>query len=148
MQRLRAPALVAAAVVALVALFLILRPESDGGTAATTTTTSAPAAPVATTRTTTTQRRAAPRIPTLRITVRGGKVVGGIRHGKVKQGVQTAIAVAADVSDEVHLHGYDLSREVSPGKPVRIVFTADIPGRFEIELEERGLAIGELEVQP
>ena len=30
----------------------------------------------------------------------------------------------------------------------RIEFTADVPGRFEIELEERGVQIAELTVEP
>ena len=50
------------------------------------------------------------------------------------------------VGDEVHVHGYDLSRDVAPGAPARIAFPATIPGRFEIELEDRGVQIAELTV--
>ena len=48
----------------------------------------------------------------------------------------------------MHLHGYDLMADVGPGKPATIRFTATAPGRFEIELEDRGLQIAELEVRP
>ena len=46
------------------------------------------------------------------------------------------------------MHGYDLMADVAPGQPVTIRFTADTPGSFEIELEELGAQIAELEVRP
>ena len=46
------------------------------------------------------------------------------------------ITVTSDVADEVHVHGYDLMADVAPGAPATIRFTADAPGRFEIELED------------
>jgi hypothetical protein len=56
--------------------------------------------------------------------------------------------VRADVSDHVHLHGYDVFRDVSPGGPARLRFRATIPGRFEVELEDRKLQIAQIEVRP
>jgi uncharacterized cupredoxin-like copper-binding protein len=84
----------------------------------------------------------------VRIVVRGGKVVGGLQRATVKQGEKVAIVVGSDVADEVHLHGYDQSTDVAPGKQARLVFVASIPGRFEVELEDRGLQIADLEVRP
>ncbi len=46
----------------------------------------------------------------------------------------------------MHVHGYDLMKDVAPGKPAKITFVANIPGRFEIELESRGLQISDFEV--
>jgi hypothetical protein len=84
----------------------------------------------------------------VRIVVRGGEVVGGLKRATVDQGEKVAIVVSADVAEEVHLHGYDKSADVAPGKPARLVFVASIPGRFEVELEDRGLQIADLEVRP
>ncbi len=70
---------------------------------------------------------------TIRIQVKNGKVVGGLAHPKVKQGDRVRLIVRADVSDEVHLHGYDIEKGVAPGKPARFAFTADKEGAFEIE---------------
>jgi hypothetical protein len=84
----------------------------------------------------------------LRITVRGGAPVGGIRRLTVAKGDQVRVVVVSDVADEIHLHGYDESADAAPGTTARIALVADIPGRFEIELEERGRQIGELEVRP
>ena len=66
----------------------------------------------------------------------------------VKQGRKVVIVVRSELSDHVHLHGYDLIADVGPGQPATIRFTANSPGRFEIELEDRGLEIAELEVRP
>jgi hypothetical protein len=133
----------------LVGLFVVLRPGDDEDDqaapppppAATTTT------GTTTTRTTTTRPR--PPGPTrIRIVVRGGRVVGGLRRPRLEQGERAVLIVRADVSDHVHLHGYDIMRDVSPGNPARLRFRATIPGRFEVELEDRKLQIAQLEVRP
>jgi hypothetical protein len=137
----------------LVALFVVLRPSDDDDeeaspppppTAATTTRTRAT---TTTTRATTTKPR--PPGPTaIRIVVRGGRVVGGLRRARLERGERAVLVVRADVSDHVHLHGYDIMRDVSPGRPARLPFRATIPGRFEVELEDRKLQIAQLEVRP
>jgi hypothetical protein len=66
----------------------------------------------------------------------------------VDKGDRVVLVVRSDVADEVHLHGYDLSRDVEAGGQARIPFRATIAGRFEVELEERGVPIAELTVEP
>jgi hypothetical protein len=85
---------------------------------------------------------------TVRIVVRGGKPVGGLKRVTLKKGQRVTLVVRSDVADEVHLHGYDRSVDVDSGQTARLVFTASIPGRFEVELEDRGLQIADLEVRP
>jgi hypothetical protein len=46
--------------------------------------------------------------------------------------------VTTDSVDEVHVHGYDFVGIVIPTAPAVLTFTADIPGVFEVELEEAG----------
>jgi hypothetical protein len=89
-----------------------------------------------------------PEVTTVRIVVRNGKVAGGLARAEVDQGKTVAIVVRSDIADEVHLHGYDKSVDVTPGKAARLVFVASIPGRFEVELEDRGLQIADIEVRP
>jgi hypothetical protein len=85
---------------------------------------------------------------TLNVSVVDGKPDGGVQHLTVDQGGQVTVRVTSDgLEDEVHVHGYDLSQDVSPSEPAEITFTADIAGRFEIELEDAGTPIGELEVR-
>jgi len=57
------------------------------------------------------------------------------------------LVVRSDVADEVHLHGYNVMRDVEPGTPARLRFRATIPGQFEAELEERGLQIANITVR-
>jgi hypothetical protein len=89
-----------------------------------------------------------PAVQNIRIAVVGGRPQGGIHRPSVKQGRKVLLVVTSDVADEIHLHGYDFSADAGPGKTARIPFNATIPGRFEIELEQRGIQIAELEVRP
>ena len=73
---------------------------------------------------------------------------GGIVRQTVTKGDKVVISVTSDTADEIHLHGYDISRDVAAGGTVRIAFTANVPGRFEVELEQRGVQIADLTVQP
>jgi hypothetical protein len=111
------------------------------GTATTTTTTAT------TTTTTTTPPR--PRGPTqIRIVVENGVPRGGIVRETVARSDRAVLIVRADVSDHIHLHGYDVVRDVAPGMPARLPFRATIPGRFEVELEDRGVQIADITVRP
>jgi hypothetical protein len=84
---------------------------------------------------------------TINVLVKGGKPVGGIQRATVKKGQTVAIVVHSDVADEVHVHGYDLHKDVKAGGTVRIVFPATIQGEFEAELESRKLQIVEFTVE-
>ena len=112
---------------------------NEATTSATTTTTAA------TTTTATTTEAAGP--VTITVVVKGGKPVGGIQRATAKKGQKVAIVVHSDVADEVHVHGYDLHKDVTAGGTVRIVFPATITGVFEAELESRKLQIVEFTVK-
>lgn len=88
-----------------------------------------------------------PKRQTITIRVVGGKPQGGIARPKVKKGENVLLVVRSDTADKVHLHGYDISREVAVGGTARIAFVARIPGRFEVELEQSGVMLAELTVQ-
>jgi hypothetical protein len=88
-----------------------------------------------------------PATPAIEVRVVGGKPQGGARRERVQLGETVTLRVVADVADEVHLHGYDRSADVAPGRPAQLRFTADIPGVFEVELEQRKQRLLELEVR-
>ena len=46
------------------------------------------------------------------------------------------------------MHGYDLKKDVATGGSVQFDFPATIEGRFEVELENAGTQIANLEVDP
>lgn len=106
---------------------------------------SAPEPTVTDTGTTTSSR--GPTTTVIPIVIKDGKPVGGITRTSVPKGRTVDLVVQSDVADEVHLHGYDLHKDVKAGGDVQIIFKADITGVFEAELESRGLQILELTVK-
>lgn len=80
------------------------------------------------------------------VAVANGAVVDGVERISIEVGETVALRVTSDVADTVHVHGYDLHASVAPDEPAVVRFTADIPGVFEVELEQRSLLIVELEV--
>ncbi len=82
------------------------------------------------------------------IVIKNGKPVGGIAKLTYDEGEQVRFKVDSDVSDEVHMHGYDIMKDVEAGGSVTFDFPATIEGIFEAELEGRGEQILELTVNP
>jgi hypothetical protein len=86
------------------------------------------------------------KVPT--IVVKNGKPVGGIRELTYNEGERVRFKVDSDVSDEVHVHGYDIMKDVKAGGSVGFDFPATIEGVFEAELEGRKEQIIQLTVNP
>jgi len=104
-----------------------------------------------TTPSTTTETETTPPVDVstiVRVVVVNGAPEGGIVRETATKGDRVVLVVESDVADEVHLHGYDITRDVAADGTVRVRFVADVPGRFEVELEQRGVQIAELTVEP
>jgi hypothetical protein len=82
------------------------------------------------------------------IVVKHGKPVGGVAHLTYNKGEEVRFKVDSDVSDEIHMHGYDIMKDVEAGGSVSFGFPATIEGVFEAELEGRKEQILELTVNP
>ncbi len=138
-----------ASVVVLVVLFVFLRPDDGSGGATptpsrpTTSETSYPSDGASPTP----SESPAPERTIIEVTYRDGAVRGPTSF-TVTQGERVRLLVHADVSDEVHLHGYDLTADVTPQAAARIDFVANAAGRFEVELEGAGDPLLELEIVP
>jgi ABC-type Fe3+-hydroxamate transport system substrate-binding protein len=100
----------------------------------------------ATAETETTTEAAKPTV--VSIVVVDGVPKDGIVRQSVNKGDRVVLVVKSDVADEIHVHGYDKSAEVAAGATARVPFTATIPGQFEVELENRGVQIADLTVNP
>ena len=83
---------------------------------------------------------------TVSLTVSGGKVTGDTGRVKVSLGTRVRITVTSDVADEIHVHLYDLTQEISANQPGSIEFVADKPGVVEVELEHAKLPLTHLEI--
>ena len=90
---------------------------------------------------------AAAAVPTIVID-KSGKPVGGIAEISVEEGEEVRFKVMSAVADEVHMHGYDVIKDVEAGGSVTFDFPATIEGIFEAELEGRREQILELRVNP
>jgi outer membrane lipoprotein SlyB len=122
--------------------------DEDASDTTETTATTETTQTTTTTTTTTTQPPPPPGPTEIRVRVVNGVAQGGIVRETVDQGDRVALIVTSDVADHVHVHGYDLFRDLVPGKRVRIAFRARLPGRFVVELEDRHAQIAELTVNP
>ena len=138
-----------AAIVVAAGLYFVLRPdETDEPT------TTVPITATTNTTTDTVTRTVVPQPPQppppaqVRITVREGLPVGGVRRVTVSRGRRVILNVTSDVADHVHLHGYDVMRDVGPGRPARLAFRATILGTVEAELEDRRVQIARITTQP
>jgi plastocyanin len=131
-------ALLAAVVAIAVVAFIVLKPgdskKTTSGSASTSSTQSGGT------------KSSKPVVP--QVVVKGGKPVGGVKTITVNKGDQVRFVVNSDVSDEIHVHGYDFHKNVKVGGKVSFSFPAKIDGEFVIELESRGEQIISLVVNP
>ncbi len=82
----------------------------------------------------------------IEVQVTGGQASGDTGRVPVAAGEHVTLVITSDVADEVHVHGYDLEAELSPGQPAELTFDATIPGVFEVELHEAGTLLLSLQV--
>jgi cupredoxin-like protein len=90
-----------------------------------------------------------------KITFKDGAPAGGVRDIEVAQGDQVRFDVTPDVPAEVHVHGYELEKDVKPGQTAKFDFPATAEGEFEVEVhhlvngeEQTGVQVAELKVTP
>jgi hypothetical protein len=144
--------LLVVAVAILVVAFIALRPsaEDEGSTAETPTETPSIAAPADTSTPEAGETPTPSPSPTPRPTVDPGPVLTGqeVEELRVDKGETVRFRVRPPADDHVHIHGYDIMKDVKAGETTRIFFKADIDGIFEIELEDAGTPIAELRVDP
>jgi hypothetical protein len=65
-----------------------------------------------------------------------------------KQGETVRFRVRSDTAEEVHIHGYDIKKELAPNNTITVAFKATITGIFEIELEHSATQLASLKVLP
>jgi FtsP/CotA-like multicopper oxidase with cupredoxin domain len=107
---------------------------------------SAETGPTGSTPTRSKPKKIKPKITQIRVV--NGEPAGGVEKIEVEEGERVRFKVSSDVSDEVHVHGYDHIKNVAAGGSVKFNFKATISGSFEIELEHRETQIASLTVEP
>jgi len=138
-------ALGAALLVAAIALFVILQPddsgEADGPIVTNSATGESEAKPA--------KKKSKPKSPAVpTVIVRNGAPVDGVLGIEADQGDEITFRVESDIEEEIHVHGFDISEDVSAGGAATLSFPATITGIFEVELEYSGVPVAELQVSP
>jgi hypothetical protein len=132
-------AVLIAAVAAAIVLFIVLQGNDD----------SSDSSDSATVSETTTGGKAGQVAAPLVIKVdKDGSPVGGVQKLTVNKGEDIRFTVESAIADEVHLHGYDVGKDVEAGGSVTFDVPATIEGVFEAEMEGRGDQILDLTVNP
>jgi hypothetical protein len=65
--------------------------------------------------------------------IENGHVPENMRLIRVKRNDQVKLQWTSDRPMTIHLHGYDIEKEVSPGAVTDMVFSARATGRFTVE---------------
>lgn len=140
------------AVLAVVALIVLSSGEDDGGEAGGTgnapSTNATGAAGDSRQRTDGGKQPQAEAGPPTIVIGADGKPVGGVAELTFTRDEQVRFKVESAVADHVHVHGYNLFKDLEPGGTVSFDFEASIEGIFEAELEDRGEQILELRIEP
>ena len=73
---------------------------------------------------------------------------GSVKKLEYKEGDTVTFRVRNDAPEEVHVHGYNIKKELEANKTETVSFKATITGIFEIELEGSATQLAELRVDP
>jgi hypothetical protein len=73
---------------------------------------------------------------------------GKVTKLRFAEGETVRFRVRHDEPEHIHVHGYDIMKDIEPGKTANVAFKATITGIFEIEFEDSAEEIGELRVDP
>jgi hypothetical protein len=71
---------------------------------------------------------------TFALRIENGHVPANMRLIRVQQGDVVKLQCSADRRAIVHLHGYDIEKDVAPGTVTELMFTANLTGRFQVHL--------------
>lgn len=88
------------------------------------------------------------KVPTI-VVDKEGHPVGGVQELVYNKGDRIHFKVKVPFEEEIHLHGYDVAKEVPKGGgTVTYDLPAELEGEFEAELEGRAEQIVALKVEP
>lgn len=129
-----------AAIIAVVAVIVLSGGGDETDKAAETTATPTPSATTEEMATPTPTPKPKPKPPLLQ--------AGSERTLNFDQGDTVRFRVRHGEAEEVHIHGYDVKKDLTANQTADVSFEASIPGIFEIELEHSGTPLGRLKVEP
>jgi plastocyanin len=82
------------------------------------------------------------------IVVRNEEAVNGVETLEFSAGEQVEFKVKSNTATEVHVHGYEIEKEVPAGGTVTVSFPAELEGIYDVEVHPAEEQIAELRVNP
>jgi heme/copper-type cytochrome/quinol oxidase subunit 2 len=62
-------------------------------------------------------------------------------------GEKLTLTVTSDHDDVLHIHGFDIEKNLKAGQPTSVQLTGDAPGVYEVETHEPELRLLKIAVQ-
>jgi ABC-type glycerol-3-phosphate transport system substrate-binding protein len=82
------------------------------------------------------------------IVVRNEEPVNGVETLEYSAGEQVEFKVKSNTATEVHIHGYEIEKNVAAGGTVTLSFPAELEGIYDVEVHPAEEQIAELRVNP
>ena len=82
------------------------------------------------------------------IVVHNEEAVNGVETLEYSAGEQVGFKVKSNTATEVHVHGYEIEKEVPAGGTVTVSFPAELEGIYDVEVHPAEEQIAELRVNP
>nr|WP_310153097.1 cupredoxin domain-containing protein [Phycicoccus sp. 3266] len=84
---------------------------------------------------------------TVTVTVRGSRVTPAPRTVELGVGETMTLTVTSDHADQLHVHGFDIEKELPAGTPVSVELTGESPGVYEVETHHPELRLLKIAVR-
>ena len=84
---------------------------------------------------------------TIDLSIANGKITPPATTYNVSLGATVTITITSDAADTVHVHGYEIEKEIVAGAKTVITFVADKNGRYEVETHTIVATIATLNVR-
>jgi plastocyanin len=84
---------------------------------------------------------------TLEVTITGRKVDPAPTTVPLAVGQSLTLTVTSDHDDVLHIHGFDIEKDLKAGQPTTVTVTGKDPGVFEVETHETELRLLKIAVQ-
>lgn len=84
---------------------------------------------------------------TVTVTVTGSRVTPAPRTVELAVGETMTLTVTSDHADQLHVHGFDIEKELPAGTPVSVELTGESPGVYEVETHHPELRLLKIAVR-
>lgn len=84
---------------------------------------------------------------TVAVTVTGSRVTPSPRTVDLGVGETMTLTVTSDHADQLHVHGFDIEKELPAGTPVSVELTGESPGVYEVETHHPELRLLKIAVR-